>query len=870
MLRLSDIDLNVLSPMMKQYVEVKSKYQRHILFFRLGDFYEMFFEDAVLASKELELTLTGRDCGLAERAPMCGVPYHACDIYLKKLIEKGYMVAICEQTEDPASAKGIVKRDVIKVVTPGTLTESSMLDESDNNYLCCLYVKNKEYSVCFSDISTGSVHLFTFKGKNAKMDVINELSRFSPSEVITNCQEKNLSEILVFIKDKLKASMQVFDEDEFSPDVYKESVLAQFSADSFEAVGIKESEIEVNAVCGIFGYIADTQKAAVGRFSEIIRHDREPLMSIGFTARRNLELTETLRNKEKKGSLLWVLDYTKTSMGRRMLKASIEQPLVSPVKIMSRLDAVEALISDSFALESLKEELDGVYDIERLMTRVIYKSATPRDVKALSHSVLSLPKIKSLLTGFDSPLLQEQNDNIYPCEEISSLVENAIVDEPPVNVKDGGVIKEGFNDELDTLRNVISSGKDIIESIAEEERVKTGIKKLKIGYNRVFGYYIEVTKSFLNQVPDHYIRKQTLANCERYITEELKDAENMIAGASDKVIRLEQDIFSEVISYISTFLDKIQKSANAVAYADMLSSFATAAVNNNYVKPDISVDGIIDIRNGRHPVVELMQKDEMFVPNDAYLDLTDNRMSIITGPNMSGKSTYMRQVALVTLMAQIGSFVPCDYAKISVVDQIFTRVGASDDLTSGQSTFMVEMSEVAEIVKLATKNSLVILDEVGRGTSTYDGLSIARAVAEYIAGNSRLGCKTLFATHYHELIELEGKTEGVKNLSVAVKQVGGRIKFLRKIVHGGADESYGIEVAKLAGLPKAIISRADELLIQFENEAKHQNNTGASDQLSFGMMNENKATELLKRTNIDEIAEDELRPFLRSLLEYIK
>lgn len=870
MLRLSDIDLNVLSPMMKQYVEVKSKYQRHILFFRLGDFYEMFFEDAVLASKELELTLTGRDCGLSERAPMCGVPYHACDIYLKKLIEKGYMVAICEQTEDPASAKGIVKRDVIKVVTPGTLTESSMLDESDNNYLCCLYVKNKEYSVCFSDISTGSVHLFTFKGKNAKMDVINELSRFSPSEVITNCQEKNLGEILVFIKDKLKASMQVFDEDEFSPDVYKESVLAQFSADSFEAVGIKESEIEVNAVCGIFGYIADTQKAAVGRFSEIIRHDREPLMSIGFTARRNLELTETLRNKEKKGSLLWVLDYTKTSMGRRMLKASIEQPLVSPVKIMSRLDAVESLISDSFALESLKEELDGVYDIERLMTRVIYKSATPRDVKALSQSVLSLPKIKSLLTGFDSPLLQEQNDNIYPCEEISSLVENAIVDEPPVNVKDGGVIKEGFNDELDTLRNVISSGKDIIESIAEEERVKTGIKKLKIGYNRVFGYYIEVTKSFLNQVPDHYIRKQTLANCERYITEELKDAENMIAGASDKVIRLEQDIFSEVISYISTFLDKIQKSANAVAYADMLSSFATAAVNNNYVKPDISVDGIIDIRNGRHPVVELMQKDEMFVPNDAYLDLTDNRMSIITGPNMSGKSTYMRQVALITLMAQIGSFVPCDYAKISVVDQIFTRVGASDDLTSGQSTFMVEMSEVAEIVKLATKNSLVILDEVGRGTSTYDGLSIARAVAEYIAGNSRLGCKTLFATHYHELIELEGKTEGVKNLSVAVKQVGGSIKFLRKIVHGGADESYGIEVAKLAGLPKAIISRADELLIQFENEAKHQNNTGASDQLSFGMMNENKATELLKRTNIDEIAEDELRPFLRSLLEYIK
>ena len=870
MLRLSDVDLNVLSPMMKQYVEVKSKYQRHIVFFRLGDFYEMFFEDAVLASKELELTLTGRDCGLSERAPMCGVPYHACDIYLKKLIEKGYMVAICEQTEDPASAKGIVKRDVIRVVTPGTLTESSMLDESDNNYLCCLYSKNKEYSVCFADISTGSVHLFNFKGKNAKMDVVNELSRFSPSEIITNCREKDLGEILVFIKDKLNASLQILTENEFAPDVYKTSVLAQFSADSFEALGIKESEIEVNAVCGIFGYIADTQKAAIGRFSEIIRHDGEPLMSIGFTARRNLELTETLRNKEKKGSLLWVLDYTKTSMGRRMLKASIEQPLVSPVKIMSRLDAVETLISDSFVLESLKEELDGVYDIERLLTRVIYKSATPRDVKALSQSVLSLPKIKALLGNFDSVLLKEQNENIYPCEEISALVENAIVDEPPVNVKDGGVIKEGFNEELDTLRNVITNGKDILDSIAEKEREKTGIKKLKVGYNRVFGYYIEVTKSFVNQVPDYYIRKQTLANCERYITEELKNAENMIVGASDKVIKLEQDIFSEVISYISAFLEKIQKSANAVAYVDMLCSFATAAVSNNYVKPEISVDGIIDIRNGRHPVVELMQKDEMFVPNDAYLDLTDNRMSIITGPNMSGKSTYMRQVALITLMAQIGCFVPCDYAKISVVDQIFTRVGASDDLTSGQSTFMVEMSEVAEIVKLATKNSLVILDEVGRGTSTYDGLSIARAVAEYIAGNSRLGCKTLFATHYHELIELEGKVEGVKNLSVAVKQVGGSIKFLRKIVHGGADESYGIEVAKLAGLPKAILNRADELLTQFESEARPLNKTNTADQLSFGMINESKATEILKRTNIDEITDDELRPFLKSLLEYIK
>lgn len=870
MLRLSDLDLSVLSPMMRQYVEVKTKYPRHIVFFRLGDFYEMFFEDAILASKELELTLTGRDCGLEERAPMCGVPYHACDIYLKRLIEKGFMVAICEQTEDPALAKGIVTRDVIRVVTPGTLTESTMLDESSNNYLCTIYGKDKVYSLCFADMSTGEVHLFSFSGKNAKGDIINELSRFSPVEVLTNLSDKALGEISLFVTDKLHAFVQKLPEEMFSVSKNTESVLKQFSADNFKQIGVDENTAEASCVCCTFAYIEDTQKTAAGRFSSIIRHDTEPLMSLGFTARRNLELVETLRNKEKKGSLLWVLDYTKTSMGRRMLKACIEQPLINPVKIMARLDAVESFVNNSVLLDRLKENLSGVYDIERLMTRVVYKSANPRDIKSLSQSVMCLPKIKECLCEFDCALIREQNENIYPCEEISNLIENAIVDEPPVSAKDGGVIKEGFNDELDSLRSIVTNGREILDSIAQKEREKTGIKKLKIGYNRVFGYYIEVTKSFIGNVPDYYVRKQTLANCERYVTEELKDAENMIVGASDKVIKLEQDIFSEVRDYIATFLDKVQKTASAIAFTDVLCSFATASVNNGYTKPEISVDGVINIKNGRHPVVELMQTDEMFVPNDAYLDLTDNRMCVITGPNMSGKSTFMRQVALITLMAQIGCFVPCDYAKISVVDQIFTRVGASDDLTSGQSTFMVEMSEVADIVSHATKNSLVILDEVGRGTSTSDGLSIAQAVAEYLARSPRLGCKTLFATHYHELIELEGTVPGVKNLSVAVKQTGGGIRFLRKIVSGGADESYGIEVAKLAGLPSAIINRANELLEQFEKSGNEpQKHYESTEQISFGMMNEKKAAEILRRTNLDEISDEELRPFVSNLLKYI-
>ena len=869
---MNSIDFSKLSPMMKKYFETKQKYKNHILFYRLGDFYEMFFDDAIIAARELELTLTGKQCGLEERAPMCGVPHHACDIYLKKLIEKGYSVAICEQTEDPANCKGLVPREVIRVVTPGTLIESSMLDETSNNYICSFYMQSKESAMCFADISTGEVHLFEFSGKEMASSAINELSRFSPSEILINDAFLSNKELSNFIREKLKTSVQLLDENDFSPLIHTDEVLKQFSTNSLESIGVKSDSISAFAVCGLFAYIHDTQKSLVGRFSNIIRHDSDPIMTIGFTARRNLELTETLRNKQKKGSLLWVLDNTKTSMGKRMLKSWLEQPLVNPAKIIDRHNAVEQLVDNPVQLGDIKETLSGVYDLERLMTRVMYKTASPRDLKSLSLTALKLPALKELLDSFTSKLIKSCNSKISSLEAISNLVENALVEEPPVNVKDGGVIKDGFNEQLDGLRNIISGGKGIIEDIEQREKEKTGIKNLKIGYNRVFGYYIEVTKSNYSLVPDNYIRKQTLTNCERFITDELKVAENTILGASDKIITLEQEIFVEIRDFIATQLRLVQETAVAVAEIDVLCSFATVAINNNYVKPEIAIDGIIDIKNGRHPVVELMQKDEIFVPNDTYLDLTSNRMAVITGPNMSGKSTYMRQVALITLMAQIGSFVPADYAKISVVDQIFTRIGASDDLTAGQSTFMVEMSEVADIVKHATKNSLVILDEVGRGTSTFDGISIAKAVSEYISTSKSLGCKTLFATHYHELISLENELDGVRNFSVAVKRQGGNIKFLRKIVPGGVDESYGIEVAKLAGLPTKIINRANQLLQELENEnkkAKEAVNKLDENQISFDKISNSIVTDKLRKTNIDELSDGELREFVKDLLRYV-
>lgn len=873
LMRIEDIDRSRLSPMMKQYLDIKDNYKDYVLFFRVGDFYEMFFDDAVMVSKAIGLTLTGKDCGLDDRAPMCGVPFHACDEYAKKLIETGFMVAVCEQLEDPANTKTLVKRDVIRVITPGTVIEDSMLDETSNNYLCCFYVKAKQASLCLADISTGEAHLFEVEGKELVTSAINELARFSPVEVLINDGVLSLKDCMSFIKQKIKASVTLLEEGQFSASRHYNDICKQFSVDSLDMIGLDENSVGACAVSGLFTYIKETQKTVVGRFSKLQKHESDPVMTIGFTARRNLELVETLRNKERKGSLIWVLDHTKTSMGKRMLKTCIEQPLINPVKIIERLNAVEVLTSTPVELGELKELLSGVYDIERLMTRVMYKTANPRDLKSLSLTALKLPAIKSILSSFDTKLLKDCNSRISTLDAISNLVENAIVDEPPVNIKDGGIIKDGFNDQLDSLRNIISGGQDIIKDIEEKEREKTGIKNLKVGYSRPYGYYIEVTKSYYDLVPDNYTRRQTLTNCERFITEELKIAENTILGASDKVKTLEADIFCEIRDFVSTQLRLVQETAGAVAMVDVLCSFATAAINNNYTKPEVSLDGNIEIKGGRHPVVELMQKDELFVPNDAYLNTTTNRMSIITGPNMSGKSTYMRQVALITLMTQIGCFVPADHARISVVDQIFTRIGASDDLTAGQSTFMVEMSEVADIVKHATKNSLVILDEVGRGTSTFDGISIAKSVCEFISQSRSLGCKTLFATHYHELIELENELEGVKNYSVAVKRKGEDIIFLRKIVEGGADESYGIEVAKLAGLPNKIIKRSKELLDQMKEESlrliANSEKKEDTSQLSFSNLGHEEVINRIKRTNVDEMTDEELREFHKELLKYL-
>lgn len=864
-----EIDTARLSPMMQQYCATKEKYKDHILFFRVGDFYEMFFDDALLASKLLELTLTGKDCGLPERAPMCGIPHHASEIYIKRLIELGQKVAVCEQLTDPAESKGLVVRDVIKVVTPGTLTESSMLDDSANNYLGAVYVEKDSCSVCFADISTGAVSLFIKSGKEMQSELINEISRFEPAELLFNEEFLSLKEVHTFIKEKLHCSVQLLDDASFDIESKKEILLKQFSAESLSELHLEESGTATACACGLFDYISDTQKALIGRFTDIQIHTDNKFMGLDLTARRNLELTETMRNKEKRGTLLWVLDHTKTSMGKRFMRTCIEQPLIKPAAIIARLDAVEQLCKKSVIQAEITDALSQVYDLERLMTGVMYKTATPRDLKSLSVTALQLPKIKELLSNFTSPLLQKYNEQISTLEEISNLIENAIVDEPPVSYKEGGVIKEGFHAELDELRHIIVGGKDILAEIEQRERDRTGIKNLKIGYNRVFGYYIEVTKSYYDLIPDTYIRKQTLANCERFITEELKTEENKILGANDKVLSLEADIFVEVRDFVATQLTKVQHTASAIAAVDVLCSFAYTAMKNMYVKPDISIDGTIDIKDGRHPVVELMLTDEMFVPNNTFIDLNDNRMEIITGPNMSGKSTYMRQVALITLMAQIGSFVPASYAKISIVDKIFTRVGASDDLTAGQSTFMVEMSEVADILNHATKHSLVILDEVGRGTSTFDGISIARAVAEHISDKKLLGCKTLFATHYHELIALEYELQGVKNFSVAVKKRGEDIKFLRKIVPGGVDDSYGIEVAKLAGLPNRVIRRAKELLVDMEQDNKPVIVAQPQDQISFTSMNHEAIIDKLKKTNIDELTDEDAKYFLKDLIQLL-
>lgn len=854
-----------LSPMLKQYLDIKQKYSDYILFFRLGDFYEMFFEDAENVSRELELALTSR-----AGSPMCGVPYHSCEIYLKKLIDKGYKVAICEQLTDPAASKGLVERDVIRLVTAGTVIESSMLNEDSNNYIACICTDREQgaAALVFADISTGEVHVFQKSGKQLEQDMISELSRFSPVEILIGQDFLDFREVNGFVRDRLKRCLcELLDDSSFDGSDMN-IITEQF--ESGAELGISEMPLVKKALCAMFRYFGETQKATVKRFVSLTVHSDGEFMGLNLTTRRNLELTETLRTKEKRGSLMWVLDKTVTAMGRRKLRAWIEQPLIDPTAILKRLGAVEALTKDAASLYDICDALNGIYDLERLMTRVMYKSASPRDIYSLGQTCMRLPGLKQCLSRVKSPLIEQLNSSIDELNDVSSLVENAIVDDPPLTMKDGGVIKDGFNEEIDRLRRITGGGKDILAEIEERERAATGIRTLKIGYNRVFGYYIEVSKGQLDQVPAHYIRKQTLTTGERYITEELKKVESDILGANDKILALENAVFAEVRDFIGTRLEKIQAAAASVAAVDVLCSYAQVSIENGYVKPEMTLDNVIEIRDGRHPVVEKVLTDHPFTPNDAYLDTGNNRLMIITGPNMSGKSTFMRQTAIIVLMAQIGCFVPAAYAKIGVVDKIFTRVGASDDLTSGQSTFMVEMNEVADILKNATKKSLVILDEIGRGTSTFDGISIAKAVAEYISGKN-IGCRTLFATHYHELISMEKEYEGIRNFSVAAVKRGDELRFLHKICEGGTDDSYGIEVAKLAGLPQKVINRAKEELKELEVMGRQKLSDTiektAEHQFSFSAINEQNAIAKLRAADINTMSPMDALMFIKDIKE---
>ena len=804
--------------MMQQYFEIKKQYPDTILFFRLGDFYEMFYDDAKLASRELELTLTGRDCGQAERAPMCGVPFHSYETYVAKLIAKGHKVAICEQMEDPKLAKGLVKRSIIRVITPGTVLESSMLDESRNNFICALCVRENRAGVCFADISTGETHATLLSAKNAAeltAKLQNELSRFSPRELLVNQGTLDLGDLPKFIRSRLSASLELLDDDRFDPRAAAGPVARQFRKKDLADLGLAEMPEVAGALGALLGYLGQTERTGLERMETLDLYSGAQYMRLNLTARRNLELLETLRNKEKRGSLLWVLDRTRTPMGKRLIRSWIERPLLNPARIDRRLNAVEELTRDSILCDGLARQLAGVHDLERLMSRIVYGSANARELRSLADAAGRLPALKKLLKDSKSALLSRICRDIDPLEDLRGLIERAIADDPPFSVREGGLIKPGFNEELDLLKGDMSDGRGVVAKIEARERERTGIPKLKVGYNRVFGYYIEISNAYKNQAPPEYTRRQTLTNCERFITPELKELEGRILGAHEKSVQLEYGLFDSVRKRAAEQTGRVQTTAQAVAELDVLLSFAQVSADRNYTRPAVDLSGKIILQKSRHPVVEALL-EEPFVPNDVLLDKDENRVAIITGPNMAGKSTYMRQIALIVIMAQIGCFVPAAGAQIGVVDAIFTRVGASDDLAAGQSTFMVEMAEVAEIVREATADSLLILDEIGRGTSTFDGMSIARAVLEYVADKRRLGAKTLFATHYHELTALESQVPGVKNYNIAVKKRGDDITFLRRIVRGGADDSYGIEVAKLAGVPEKIISRAKQILAQLD------------------------------------------------------
>ena len=808
------------SPMMQRYLETKEQYKDCILFYRLGDFYEMFFDDAIIAARELEITLTGKDCGQEERAPMAGVPHHAAEMHISRLIAKGYKVAICEQLEDPKTAKGIVKRGVIKVVTPGTIIDSNMLEERKNNYIMSIYKTGIYFGISVCDISTGEFYSAEIKDQQNFPLLLDELARYNPSELVINSMMADCQEEISKIKERFDCYITRFQDKFFDSKIDTLNLRFNIVDTSNKTIeNLKDKTLAVPPINALLAYIEQTQMTTLDHLNKITIYQISKYMSLDINARRNLEITEKMRDKSKKGTLLWVLDKTSTSMGGRMLRRWLNDPLIDTLEINNRLNAVKILKNDMILRGDITENLKKVYDIERLAGKMAYGNANARDMITLKNSLEKLPDLKQVLSNIkESIMLEEIYQNIDELKDIHDLIEKAIVDDPPMTIKDGGIIKIGYDEEIDKLKTATTEGKNWIVNLEAEEREKTGIKNLKVGFNKVFGYFIEVTKSYLSQVPDRYVRKQTLTNAERYITEDLKNLENQILGAEEKVVNLEYNAFIEIREEIAKNIKRLQSTAMAVSELDVLTSFAQVAEDLNYCMPQVDNSGIIDIKAGRHPVIEKMLGAGSFVDNDTYLDKDENRLSIITGPNMAGKSTYMRQVALITLMAQVGSFVPASEAHIGVVDKIFTRVGASDDLSMGQSTFMVEMMEVATILKEATSNSLVILDEIGRGTSTYDGLSIAWAVAEYIADKEKCGAKTLFATHYHELTELENQSDGIKNYSIAVKEKGEDIIFLRKIVRGGTDESYGIHVAKLAGVPKIVTQKANEFLRNIEKK----------------------------------------------------
>ena len=809
-----------LSPMMQQYLEIKKQHKDEILFYRIGDFYEMFFDDALTASRELDLTLTGKQCGLKERAPMCGVPFHSYEGYVARLIAKGYKVAICEQVEDPAKAKGLVKRDIIRVVTPGTVIESSMLQDDKNNYIASIFLKCGAAGLCFADISTGTAHITELKREKIAPAVIAELCRYHPSEVLMNPGLLDCREITAYLKKNMNCAVELVEEERYAPGLVSIALENQFGRDWPAKTGMAEDGLVRFAMAALLEYLHDTQIKGVERLKTVITYNEAQFMSLSPVTRANLELTETLRGREKRGTLLWVLDKTSTAMGKRMLRSWIEQPLVSSAAINRRLSAVESLVNQTMQRGDLIEQLHYIADLERLMTRAVYGSATPKEIYTMAQTCERLPDLRAQAESCGCPELTALAGQIDLLDDVKTAILAAIDPDAPSTLKDGGVIAKGYHSEVDELRSIRDNTKGVLAQLETRLRQETGIPKLKIGYNHVFGYFIEVSNSYKQMVPETYIRKQTLTSGERYITQELKELENKILGAHERLIALEHRLFAELLEKIGGQLDRIQRTANAVAELDVLAALAQVAAENNYCRPVVDDSDELTITEGRHPVVEQMLKGSLFVPNDTKLNCTTDRCLIITGPNMAGKSTYMRQNALIALMAQIGSFVPASSCHVGVVDAIFTRIGASDDLAAGQSTFMVEMTEVAEILKNATPKSLVVLDEIGRGTSTFDGMSIARAVVEHISDPAKgLGCKTLFATHYHELTDLEGSIEGVKNYNIAVKKRGEDITFLRRIVRGPADDSYGIEVAKLAGLPGTVTRRAHEVLRALEASA---------------------------------------------------